>query len=198
MVFDLGKVLLDFDYGRAAARMSPFSQTALDDILSTLNQSPLLYRYETGLISTAEFFEEVKTAARFEHGFEQFEELFSDIFSPITEMIEWHARLRRRGLPTYIFSNTNEMAVRYIRRSFHFFADFEGHIFSFEHCSMKPDPKIYEVVEKVAGLRGPALLYIDDRAENIEQGRARGWQSIHHCAPADTIPRVEKLLAGSA
>ena len=54
-------------------------------------------------------------------------------------MIQLHAALRQQGIPTYIFSNTNELAVSHIRRTFPFFANFDGYILSYEHGAMKPD-----------------------------------------------------------
>src|SRR6185436_20117430 len=85
---------------------------------------------------------------------------FADIFAPIPAMIELHAALRRQGLPTWIFSNTNPLAVDHIRRRFPFFREFDGYILSYEHGSMKPDAKLYEVVEHETKHRGAELLYI--------------------------------------
>ena len=45
---------------------------------------------------------------------------------------------------------------------------------------VKPDAKIYGAVERRTGLSGPEILYIDDRPENIEAGKQRAWQAIHH------------------
>jgi FMN phosphatase YigB (HAD superfamily) len=194
VVFDLGKVLLDFDYQRAARNMLPFCAITEKELTAAMNQSELLFRYETGLISTSEFFEEVRTVSKFCHELERFEPLFGDIFSPILEMISLNDRLQTAGIPTYIFSNTNEMAIRHIREKYPFFENFSGYVFSFEHRSMKPDAKVYEVVERTAGLRGANLLYIDDRAENVAAGAERGWQTIHHTSSAETIAKVERLL----
>ena len=58
---------------------------------------------------------------------------------------------------------------------------------------MKPTAKIYEVVEKQTGQKGKAILYLDDRAENIEAGLARGWQALLHETPEKTIPALRKL-----
>jgi len=63
-------------------------------------------------------------------------------------MIELHAGLWKQKIPTYIFSNTNEIAVGHIRRSFPFFTAFDGYILSYEVGAMKPGPKIYEALEK--------------------------------------------------
>lgn len=193
VIFDLGKVLLHFDYKRAGAALCAHCSVSEDEVTAVLNQSELLYRYETGLIGSAEFFAEVKRAARYARELEHFEPLFADIFSPIPEMIALQQRLRERRVPTYIFSNTNEMAVRHIRATYPFFGGFDGYIYSYEHRSMKPAPAIYEVVERTTGFRGPDLLYIDDRAENIAHGAERGWQTILHSHPDLTIPIVERL-----
>lgn len=194
VVFDLGKVLLDFDYRRLALNMKEHCSVALEELLGALNQSELLHRYETGLITSQAFFEEVKALSRFRHGYEIFEPLFADIFTPIPEMIELQQELQKRGVPTYIFSNTNEIAVKHIRRAYPFFANFSGYIFSYEHRSMKPEARIYETVEKMTGRTGKALLYIDDRPENIEAGIERGWETILHRDPAITIAAVQTLF----
>jgi HAD superfamily hydrolase (TIGR01509 family) len=194
VVFDLGKVLLDFDYDIAIQKMASHCAMPPAELHSLLNQSPLLYRYETGLITTPAFFAEVKRLSRFAPEFSVFELIFGNIFSPVPEMIALHHSIRAAGLPTAIFSNTNEMAVRHIRQNYPFFSEFDHHIYSFEHKAMKPSAAIYELVEKTLGLHGPEILYIDDRHENAEAGRARGWTVIHHQTPAATIATVKSLL----
>jgi putative hydrolase of the HAD superfamily len=194
VVFDLGKVLLDFDYSKVAQGMAPYCALPFEVVLKQVNQSAALHRFETGLLSAAEFFNEVRTGAHFEREFEIFEPIFADMFTPVPEMIELNHKLRAAGIPTYIFSNTNEIAVKHIRRAYPFFSDFTGYIFSFEHRSMKPDSKIYEVVERVTGLSGKELLYIDDRLENIEHGIERGWRTIHHVDPRETIRQTEHFF----
>jgi len=52
---------------------------------------------------------------------------------------------------------------------------------------MKPDARLYEVVERLSGCRGAELLYIDDLPRNIEAGRARGWQVILQEQPETTL-----------
>ncbi len=194
VVFDLGKVLLDFDYGKVAALMRKFCDFPRDEIIRSLNQSPLLHRYETGELTSRQFFEEVRSVTGFRGEFQDFADIFADIFTPIPEMIDLHTRLRQRGIKTYVFSNTNELAVAHIRSVYPFFANFDGYIYSFEHRSMKPDPKIYEVLEKVAKRSGGELLYIDDRRENVDQGAERGWRTIHHTQSRLTIPQVEAMV----
>lgn len=192
VVFDLGKVLLDFDYGIAARKIHSRSRLSAVRFLRLIDQSPLLFRYETGLLTTDEFFSEIRAASGLEANLHEFRELFGDIFTPIAPMIALHTQLRRQGVPAYIFSNTNELAVSHIRRRFPFFADFDGWIFSYEHRSMKPDPKLYEVVERVSRRSGNELLYIDDRSENVVAGAARGWNALLHQSPEKTWAAVQE------
>jgi HAD superfamily hydrolase (TIGR01509 family) len=96
-------------------------------------------------------------------------------------------------LPTYIFSNTNELAIHHIRRNFPFFANFDGYILSYEHGAMKPGAKLYEVVERTSGHRGAEILYLDDRPENVEAGAARGWQAILQENPDKTRAAIAAL-----
>ncbi len=190
VVFDLGKVLLDFDYSILVRRMVPRSRLNEVELNQLLNQAPLLLRYETGSLSTAEFFAEVQNASGFNGSEDEFTSFFADIFTPIAPMIALHAQLRSRGVPTYIFSNTNDIAIAYIRRTFPFFSNFAGYVLSYEHGAMKPDAPLYAVVEEITGLRGTELLYLDDRHENITAGAARGWRAILHQEPTVTEAAV--------
>jgi len=58
---------------------------------------------------------------------------------------------------------------------------------------MKPEAKIYESLEQLAGRRGAEIIYLDDRPENVAAGAVRGWRAILHETPAITRAAVEKL-----
>lgn len=193
VVFDLGKVLLEFDYSIAARKIAAQATLPLADIQQMFDHTPLLYRYETGLMTQAEFFEAVQQVTGFHGTSEEFSSFFADIFWEIPMMVELHATLRRRGVPTYIFSNTNDLAILHIRRNFPFFANFDGYILSYEVRAMKPDPRIYEALEQMSGKCGPEILYLDDRQENVDAGAARGWQVILQTDSAQSRTAIERL-----
>ncbi len=193
VVFDLGKVLLDFDYSIATRRIAAQATKPAGEVHEFLSQSPLLYRYETGPMTRQEFFEEVRQFSGYRGSLAEFGAFFADIFSEMPPMIALHAELRRRGIPTYIFSNTNDLAIEHIRRNFSFFANFDGYILSYEVGSMKPDARIYEALEATTGKRGAEILYLDDRPENVDAGAARGWQVILQTDPAKSRAAIEQL-----
>ncbi|MSU41028.1 MAG: HAD family phosphatase [Pedosphaera sp.] len=193
VVFDLGKVLVDFDYAilvRALALQSRLSAEALNQFI---NQSPLLLDYEAGRMTTPEFFAAVQSGTGYTGSLEELGRLYGTIFSPIAPMIALHARLRAQGVPTFIFSNTNALAMEQIRADFPFLSQFDGHIYSFEHGAMKPEAHLYEVVERITGRAGDAIAYLDDRPENIAAGSARGWRAILHADPAHSIAALREM-----
>ena len=130
VVFDLGKVLVGFDYKVAARRFAARGNLSVAEIHAFIDHSPLLYQFETGLRTNQQFYQEVCQATGYRGEFEEFAQIFADIFWPIEPMVQWQTSLRKRGVPTYIFSNTNELAVTHIRRSFPFYSNFDGYIYS--------------------------------------------------------------------
>lgn len=194
VVFDLGKVLVDFDYNIAVNRIAARCNGHNCDLWKMVTpDARLLIDFETGNLTTEQFFSEVQKTAGYAGQLAEFCTSFADIFSPIEPMIEFNERLRRRGIPTYIFSNTNPLAADHIRKQFPFFNNFTDYILSYEHRSMKPDARIYEVIEEKTGKRGPDILYIDDRQENIDAGAKRGWQTILQETPEKTLSQAAKL-----
>jgi HAD superfamily hydrolase (TIGR01509 family) len=194
VVFDLGKVLVDFDYSIAVSRIAGRSKLPPGEVERFFLHSPLLVDYESGRLTRQEFFEQSRQATGFRGTIEEFGDFFADIFTEIPPMIELHTGLQRRNIPTYIFSNTNDLAVEHIRRNFPFFRNFDGYVYSYEVGAMKPDVKIYEALEKLSSRRGVEIIYLDDRPENVAGGAARGWQAILHETPEKSHAALEKLL----
>lgn len=54
---------------------------------------------------------------------------------------------------------------------------------------MKPDEKIYSIVEKISKVKPKNILFIDDREENIQEGKNHGW---HVClASGNEFSKIE-------
>ena len=193
VVFDLGKVLVDFDYSIAVRRFAERSEAGMEQI-QRLVDSPIQNEYESGKITTDEFFEAIRDGAGFSGDRAEFVSIFADIFSPMETMIGFFDRLKSLGFPTCVFSNTNEIAIGHIRERFPFYARFGQYVLSFEEGGMKPDEAIYDVVEQRTGESGAGILYIDDRPENIETGRAKGWQTILQSNEASSVSAAESAL----
>jgi epoxide hydrolase-like predicted phosphatase len=194
VVFDLGKVLVDFDYHISSRKIAARSNMTASEVFRLLCEGSLPLRWESGFLTTEAFYNEVRAATGFRGTLEEFSEYFADIFSEIQSMTALQTALRARGLPTYIFSNTNDIAIRHIRERFPFFAHFDDYILSYEHGVMKPDAAIYEIVERRSGQKGVGILYLDDRPENVAAAEQRGWRAVLHETPEKTREIVEKII----
>lgn len=186
VVFDLGNVLLSFDWWIAARKIARHAAMSAEEMIRLFSYDSPLLQFELGAMGKEEFIAQARQLTGHTGTADEFAEDFSAIFAPIPEMIDLHAALRRRGVPTYIFSNTNILAVEYVRRHYEFFNHFDGYFLSYEHGAMKPQAPFYEIVERATGRRGAEILYLDDRPENVEGGTARGWQGWMHTAPDAT------------
>jgi HAD superfamily hydrolase (TIGR01509 family) len=193
LVFDLGKVLVDFDYSIAARRIVPLCASPADPAKFFSEHADLMASYELGKLTTQGFFDQMKAATGFSGTQAEFGAFFADIFTAIQPMIDLHGELKKTNLPTYIFSNTNDLAVEHIRNRFPFFSDFDAYVLSYEHGAMKPSAKLYEIVERMSGRRGAEIVYIDDRAENVAAGAARGWQAVLHESPETTRQALQSF-----
>jgi FMN phosphatase YigB (HAD superfamily) len=187
VVFDLGKVLLDFDYSKVVRRLAEAGRGGVVEARRALLESSLLHEYESGRIDSESFYQRLQSALDLTLDYSGFRAGFGDIFSPIAEMIAAHARLRAQGIPTFILSNTNEIAISHIQERYPFFHQFDGWVLSHEIGALKPGASIYQALESRAGRSGPDLFYLDDLGENVVAAAARGWQAVVHTSPQASL-----------
>lgn len=85
--------------------------------------------------------------------------------------------LRRKGVPVHALTNWGDEHFDIAARHFAFFREFDRAFVSGKLGLIKPDPAIYAVVERETGLAPNALLFVDDKAENVAAAVARGWRA---------------------
>ena len=100
IVFDLGKVLVDFDYSIAARKIAARSSKAPEDLHAFLGSLPVLVKFERGQLSRQEFFGEIKNLTGFRGELAEFGNHFADIFSAIPPYSESWARRSFRACST--------------------------------------------------------------------------------------------------
>lgn len=105
--------------------------------------------------------------------------------------------LRARGVPVFALSNFGPEPFGHASARYDFLAEFDRPYLSGHMRVTKPDPRIYAMVEADCALPPAALLFTDDRAENIAAAAARGWQVHHFTGPQGLAARLvaEGLLA---
>ena len=185
-LFDIGNVLVSFDYARTFPQFAERTERTFDEIHAHLwAVSPEL---ETGRISSADF---ISRGVDFIGGGitdAEFEEAFTGIFEPIQPVWDAVATVSAK-VPAWLFSNTSELHERFLFQKYPAFASFHGGCFSWRLGSMKPDPAMYEQALTVLGLPAHEIAYIDDLPANIEIGRRFGF----HCHQYDRMRHADLL-----
>jgi putative hydrolase of the HAD superfamily len=101
-------------------------------------------------------------------------------------------RLRRRHR-VYLLSNVGDLHWAELRRRFALHELGHDVITSFEAGVMKPYAGIYEQAERRFALQPESTVFIDDRAENVEAVRQRGWHGIIHVNHDRTVAALRAL-----
>jgi HAD superfamily hydrolase (TIGR01509 family) len=177
--FDLGKVLLDYDFDIAFYRMSQESPLSEEDLQQRIpDVDPLITEYESGRIETDVFFKQLRDLFQYQGSEDQLQQIWCEIFTPIDEHIEM-ARILAEYYPLAMISNTSDAHIRFLEARHDFFEIFRERIYSYVFGTMKPDPSIYHhALDRMKGDKFEAL-FIDDREENIMTPSKMGWQTIH-------------------
>ncbi|MGA0541328.1 HAD family hydrolase [Neotabrizicola sp. VNH66] len=85
--------------------------------------------------------------------------------------------LKAKGVPVFALTNFGSETFVTAQEVFPFLREFDRAWVSADLRVMKPDPRIYQILETDSGLSGPDLIFTDDKAENIQAAAARGWQT---------------------
>lgn len=174
-LFDIGKVLLDFDFETSLSRLLPQEHTAPHSALEKLIEKK--DDFEAGRISTLDYTNWALTILESEASPDQFHRAWQEIFTPNLPMWETVRALRADGHRLILFSNTNAIHVPYIYDAYPEFSLFHGAVMSFEAGHIKPEPEIYQHAVEKYSLNPTKTLYIDDLAANIATGNDFGFIS---------------------
>lgn len=85
--------------------------------------------------------------------------------------------LKARGTPVFALSNVGVETYGIVSKRYPVLAEFDRLFLSGALRFIKPDPRIYAALEDGTGVAPGALLFTDDRADNIDAAAARGWQT---------------------
>jgi len=175
-LFDIGNVIITFDFGRAAARLAPHSRVDAAEALARVNEfTPAL---ETGRLSPEQFVAAASEAIGYEGDPGEFVRAFEDIFELNQAIVEFIERLHADGFALHLLSNTNAIHVPFFEKTYPVFERFDGRIYSHEVGAMKPDAAIYDAAIRRLGIDPASTVYVDDRIDNCEAGRRAGFHAI--------------------
>tara|TARA_R110002096_G_scaffold228601_4_gene418096 strand:+ start:203 stop:799 length:597 start_codon:yes stop_codon:yes gene_type:complete len=179
-LFDVGNVIIKFDFRKAARSIEPFCKVTAEEALERVAKlTPLL---ELGQLSPDEFIAKATGEVGFSGSSEFFRASFEDIFELNQPIADFIKAQKSAGARLYLLSNTNGIHVPFFESTYPVFDLFDGKAYSHEIGAMKPDPEIYRAAIASLNLIPENTIYVDDLAANCEAGRKAGFLTIEYHA----------------
>lgn len=85
--------------------------------------------------------------------------------------------LKAKGVPVFSLTNFGIQSLELAQQHYPVLNEFDREYVSGHLEVIKPDPTFYEILERDSGVAPEALIFTDDRPENIDVAAARGWQT---------------------
>ena len=172
---DIGNVCHHLDFA-ACSRISGIENFWYGSLLHNPESLRLEHLVEKGLLPIPEFL--TRTARALALPEAQLQAAWTGIIgTEMPGMPELIDEMLAAGLRPVFFSNISWLHWRHSLAAISFGHKMHGAVLSCEAQAIKPEPAIYETMERRYCGGGIPCLYLDDRPENIEGGRQRGWNS---------------------
>jgi len=179
-VFDLGNVILPFEHRQIAVKLHDRSinktictPQGLFDAMFDFEDG-LVNPYEEGLMSSAEFFSELKRRFQLDMDMDDFKNIWNPIFYEDPRVNEAILYLKEKNYPLFLLSNTNELHFSYILEKYPIVHSFDEWLLSFEVGAKKPKFRIYEAIFEKMDVQPDEVFYIDDISKYVETARQIG------------------------
>jgi glucose-1-phosphatase len=178
IVFDLGNVLIPFDYNIAINKLNQVEPKLGNRFIEFYNSNYHIHReFEKGIISEADFLNIMLEVVDNKIDRGTFCKIFSDIFT-VDENVVSLLPVLKKDYKLFLLSNTNSIHQEYGWKKYEFLKYFDKLILSHEVLSIKPEEKIYHAVEEASGLSPEKHFYIDDIEEYVNAAKNRGWDAV--------------------
>ena len=187
--FDLGNVLLFFDHDLAFRKMAKIAGVTPEQMRSIVMDSQLQIEYETGHITSLQFVSRIADSIGKELDMADMLHAAADMFIPNPHILPTLQRVREKGIPMGLLSNTCEAHWHWISEIGYpqVAGWFSPVILSYEVKSMKPDGHIYREAARQCGVEAPKIFFTDDRIENVQAAQQAGWS-------AELFVNAERLM----
>jgi 2-haloacid dehalogenase len=199
VVFDIGNVLIEWQperfYDRvigAERRRAMFAAIDLHGINDVIDRGG---NFRETIYAAAETHPDWRDEVRMWH------DRWIEMAAPaIDHSVRLLRALRAAQTPVFALTNFGIQTFEVAEPVYPFLREFDRRYISGHMGVIKPEARIYEMVEADCGVPPEDLLFADDRIDNINIAAARGWQVHHFDGPQGWADRLvaEGLLTKEA
>ncbi len=176
VIFDIGNVLIEWQPERFYdAAIGEERRRAMFDVVDLHGMNELV---DLGHPFTATIYTAADQNPDWRDEIRMWHDRWIEMATPVIDhSVRLMKALQARGVPVFSLTNFGIESYDYAATHYPFLRDFDRDFISGHMRMTKPDPAIYTAVEDTSGLSGSALLFADDRADNIAAAQKKGWQT---------------------
>ena len=184
LIFDLGNVIVPFDFKRAYAKLGPICSCPITEISARIRSTDLVERFETGRLGAEPFVEEFSKLLGLNTTYNDFCELWTSVFFQETLLGEAFLANLRHRFRLLVLSNTNPIHFGMLKAKYPIFRHFHDFVLSYEVGALKPDSRIYREAIERSGCRPEECFFTDDILVNVEAARKHGMDAVQFLSAA--------------
>ncbi|MDG2341114.1 MAG: HAD family phosphatase [Paracoccaceae bacterium] len=176
VIFDIGNVLIEWQperyYDSIIGEARRKEMFAAVDLHGMNDRVDLGENFTDVIYETAEIYPEFRREIRMWH------DNWIKLATPaIDHSVRLLRALRTKGIPVFALTNFGIQSFDYAETQYPFLGEFDKRYISGHMGVIKPDPRIYEMLEQDCGVTPDTLLFADDRQDNIDMAISRGWKA---------------------
>ena len=183
IIFDIGRVLIRVDVGRALSGLAQGIALSPEEIWSALQKDPRWLDWQEGRIPPREWHSHVAKMLGGTLTFEQFTEAWNRSLDPIpiheASFLDGLSQRYRLAL----LSNTDPVHVAHMESTYDFFKFFPVRVYSCSLGISKPNPLIYQHALQACKVSAHEAIYIDDVPAYAEAAQRLGMTGIVFQSP---------------
>ena len=193
ITFDLGNVLIRVDHLRFCRRLAALAALTPQEVYAQVFESSLEPGYDTGRITSREFYQRVTDHFGVALPYSRFCDLWCDLFDPMEGMAELVAHLAS-SFPLFLLSNTNALHFDYIKERFR--------LISCSHSGPSSCPMRWAAANRSRpstspssgrrGARPEEILFLDDKVSFVEAARGQGLTAWQFRSPQELQPELAR------
>ncbi|MFC1668571.1 HAD family hydrolase [Chlamydiota bacterium] len=192
LLFDLGKVLIDYDHMIIINRLAALSGKSPQELKKVLFSLYEKHSLDIGENPFILFYKDLMAYLKMTIAFDEFKKLWCDIFSVKKNMVDFITDLRKY-YTVFILSNINEVHYEYIENNFAISRWVDEVFVSCKERMMKPDKRLYAIILKKIGFFCSEIIFIDDKIENIDGANSAGMKTVLFCNDEQLRTDFEKF-----
>ncbi len=194
IIFDLGRVLVDFDFRKVIRKLRLYSPFNEKEIRHYFMQTPLWDAFERGTVEPKDFFLRLAKELKLKNlTYKDFCPLWNSIFTEKHDTVSILQRLRGR-YRIALLSNVNIMHWDHICETHDFMEWFDHPIASYAVGQRKPGLDIYRTTLHRAGVSPQKAVFIDDVEAHVLAARSLGIQAFQFIDARQLLQDLDGIL----